>query len=980
MGKTLIISEKPSVTRELMQSQRFKNSQRKQGTKPFYGYFENETYINTWAIGHLLELYNPEDHNPEYKEFRFDNLPLLLEPKYKIKNETKEQLLIIKELLERNDVSTVINACDCDMEGQLIFDEIIEFLGIQNKKILRLILSSYESSEIEAALNGLRPGEEFRFIGKSAKARQYLDHTVGDTLTRSSTSKLANNHFLLSGGRVQTVILNEINKREREIENFKPQTFYTFTADVGFLAQLQTEEEYILEPKTFEELKEKIKGNSLTVSSFDEKTSSRNPKNLYNLTDLYKDAINKLKISSPKAKKIIQDLYENGFISYPRSDSRHLPTTMVETVKEVAQTLLLTAEFEGLDNLDVNNITLKHRSFNDELVTSHYAIIPTKKKYVKENRPELEKQIYNLISSRFIAHWMHPAKYLVREIHLVDPFENKYISKEKVLIDKGYLTLLADEIEDEIKKEFKIPSTNTGSVFPVNDSFINTGQTRRASYHSEASILTFMETAGRNLIEDEELKELMKGKRIGTVATEETFIPKLTERGYVKLEKNRIATTSLGRAFIESLPVEEIKDPLFTAEMEYSIQQIQNENLNYETFIETVNQFAHTIVNKMKDVSPAVSKTIEQSRNKDILVCKCKCGNSLIDKGKFYGCSNYPHCNLSVPKIIKGVTISIPQVQKLFKDGKTELIKGFKSNDKEFDAYIILKDSKIEFLFPTIKELSIASCPKCTKGYILPREKSYGCSEYKNGCTFSLPKTIKSKKISESQMKKLIQNKTTDFIQGFQGDKGDFIAALQLKPDFSLVMVFPKTEDLTLGKCPKCKKGEMLPKQTFYGCSEYKNGCDFSLPSSIKEKNISPSQITKLIKSKTTDFINGFKSSKGEFTAAIILTNELELKFKFPTTDDKTIGKCPLCKARVLIGKTSYLCEHYKKTCDFIIPGKFLEKSVTINHIQKILEKNLTDVIKGFKSSSGKEFDARLSYNNQEKKLMFVFEKKKNKG
>ena len=154
---------------------------------------------------------------------------------------------------------------------------------------------------------------------------------------------------------------------------------------------------------------------------------------------------------------------------------------------------------------------------------------------------------------------------------------------------------------------------------------------------------------------------------------------------------------------------------------------------------------------------------------------------------------------------------------------------------------------------------------------------------------------------------------------------------------------FPTQEELSFGKCPKCKKGEMLHRKTFYGCTEHKNGCDFMLPAKMKGKAIPGNQMKKLIQYKTTDFINGFQGKKGEFTAAIYMEADGSLKFRFPTTEDRTIGKCPLCKSRVLVGKSNYLCEKYKKGCDFIIFGTFSGKNLSSNHVKKLLEKNVTD-------------------------------------
>ncbi|PHE04507.1 DNA topoisomerase I, partial [Bacillus toyonensis] len=591
------------------------------------------------------------------------------------------------------------------------------------------------------------------------------------------------------------------------------------------------------------------------------------------------------KINAETTKKHIQSLYEEGFITYPRSSSRHLPTEQVERVKEVMAALEKSAYANLVQQVSPSSITKKHTTFNDELVSSHFAIIPTTKLYVGTNRNPLEKQLYDLIVKRFIGNFMKPAIYLVREVHFIDQEGNTYSTKEKILQEKGFLSVFQEDIEEGSVEAFQIPVLREGDSFRIVQYDLIESRTKKPAFHTESSILTFMETAGRKL-DDEHLKELMKGKRIGTVATEETFIPKLLERSYIDVTNNQIRTTHIGRAFIDAFPVDEIKNPAYTAEMEGMIYMIEKKEMKYEEFVEKTNTFVKDTVEQLGAMDDKVSDNIINTWNQQIEVCKCPCRKGkILHKGNFYGCSNYPECEISLPKKIKEKAIPEAQAKKLFEDKKTDLLKGFKSNEKEFSAYLVLHEGKVKFQFPTQEELSF-------------------------------------------------------------------------------------------GKCPKCKKGDILHRKTFYGCTEHKNGCDFMLPAKMKGKAIPGNQMKKLIQYKTTDFINGFQGEKGEFTAAIYMEADGSLKFRFPTTEDRTIGKCPLCKSRVLVGKSNYLCEKYKKGCDFIIFGTFSGKNLSSNHVKKLLEKNVTDQIKGFISNkNGKKFDARLSYSVQEKRLKFLFGK-----
>lgn len=623
MGTTLIIAEKPNVAKQLLQSPRFRGMKRVQGSKPFFGYFENEQYILTWARGHLYEVMNPGDHDESLKAFRFENLPIILPIKYKEIPDSKEQIQIINQLMHRKDVEKIVNACDNDKEGELLFREIYEEAKT-DKPLYRIWLSSYELGEIEAAFNRLLDGKDFDSLADSARARQYLDHLLGDTITRACTVKFANNKFLLSSGRVQLCLLHEIRKRELEVENFRPKKFYNLFTDTGFLAQYQTEEEYILNPKPLQELANRLKGNTVQVKNVKDSESKRNAPHLFNATDFLKACVQKLGITAPQAKSILQNLYEEGYVSYPRSDAKHLPTSMVGTVQEVIQAFSNSGEYQSMAaEIEVSSVSEKHRSFDDEKVTSHYAIIPTKKAFPKDKK-EIEKRVYDLIVKRFLCNFMQPAKFISREILLVDPEGNEFLAKEKVLTEKGYLKHLEEKLEDEndiVRESFSLPLLNVGENITVNDCIIKSGYTRNPGYHTEVSILTFMETAGRNLVEDEEIKELLKGKRIGTAATAESFIPKLIERQYIVSDKGKLKTTSLGASFIEAFPVNELKDPTYTAAMEESITKIEKKELTFEQFKKEVIDFAHKIVNEIAKTENKTILAIEHARNEDIEIC-----------------------------------------------------------------------------------------------------------------------------------------------------------------------------------------------------------------------------------------------------------------------------------------------------------------------------------------------------------------------
>lgn len=889
--KTLVIAEKPKVANEILKLPRFRGSIRKQGSKPYYGYYENERYIVTWCRGHLLEVMNPEEHDPKYKQFRFEDLPIFLPIKYKPVENSKEQLTFVVDLMKREDVNHIVNASDNDREGELIFREIYEYASI-DKKVSRIFKSSHEAEELEEAFNNLLPGSQFDSLATAAKGRQYLDHLLGDTITRASTTKLANNQLLLSSGRIQMCLLAEVRKRELEVENFLESTFFNLAikTENGINALLKTEQQFL----TYAPLKlkgESLKGNTVTVKSYEEKDSKSHPKNLYNLTDIYKEADKKFKANTTIVQKHIQDLYDSGYITYPRSDSRHLPVSRLEKVQDSFNKLSLNERYSGLTKLiDPAVINEKHSAFNDEKVTAHYAILPTNKKYEHDGKPELEQKLYDLIVRRFLGKFMPSAIYKVRKISLIDSEGEEYFVSERLLKEPGYLTVFKEDIEENTKQTFSLPEVLEGQSLIIESYEIIEGKTRKPSLHNVPSILTFMENAGR-YIEDEDTSRLLKGKRIGTTATEHSFIPKLIERKFIDSnEKGYLLTTGIGRNFVDVFPVNELKNPDFTAELEGGIEAIKEGTKTFESFTEQTQELAKTIVREMSQVPNNIASELLKVHNEQITICTCLCKEgTIVDKGAFYGCTCYPKCKVTFGKKIREKTIPIAQIRKIFDNGTTDLIKGFKKDDNSFDAFLFFDNGQLKFRFPTAEDKSLGLCPKCTDGHVLLVKTQagtsfYGCSNYKSGCTFQFPHTLLNVTLSVGQVRKYIKDGHTDFINGFTNKEGKvFTAALQKNENHEMEFKMPTKEDRTLGKCLACNSDVLVGKQ-YYLCEKYKNGCDFIIPGEYLSKSISSVHVKKLLKNNMTELIKGFKKKDGSGTFDAKLTydiGEKRLKFVF---------------------------------------------------------------------------------------------------
>ena len=895
--KTLVIAEKPKVANEFLKLSRFRGASRKQGSKPYYGYYENEKYVVTWCRGHLLEVMNPEEHDPKYKQFKFEDLPIFLPVKYKPVENAKEQLNFVVELMKREDINHIVNAADNDREGELIFREVYEYSGI-DKKVSRIFKSSHEAEELEEAFNNLLPGSQFDTLALAAKGRQYLDHLLGDTITRASTTKLANNQLLLSSGRIQMCLLAEVRKREIDVESFIESTFFNLAikTENGIHAVLKTEQQFL----SYAPLKlkgESLQGNTVTVKSYEEKESKSHPKNLYNLTDIYKEADKKFKANTTIVQKHIQDLYDSGYITYPRSDSRHLPLSRLEKVRDSFKKLSLNERYTALtDLIDPTLINEKHNAFNDEKVTAHYAITPTSKAYEHDGRPELEQNLYDLIVKRFLGKFMPSAIYIVRKVTLIDAEGEEYFVSERLLKEPGYLSVFKEDIEENTKQGFTLPEVMDGQSFIIESFEIIEGKTRKPSLHNVPSILTFMENAGR-YIEDEDMSRLLKGKRIGTTATEHSFIPKLIERKFIQAnEKGFIQTTEIGKNFVDSFPVKELKNPDFTAELEGGIEEMKEGNKTFESFTEQTQDLAKTIVREMSQIPESMASNLLSAHNSQITICTCLCKEgTIIDKGAFYGCNCYPKCEVTFSKRIREKTIPVAQIKKLFENGTTDLIKGFKKDDNSFDAFLFFDNGQLKFRFLTAEDKSLGTCPKCNEGHVLlvktqEGRSFYGCSNFKTGCTFQFPHTILEVTLPIGQVRKYLKDGHTDFINGFTNKEGKvFTAALQKNEKHEMEFKMPTKEDRTLGKCLVCHSDVVIGKQ-YYLCEKYKNGCDFIVPGEYLGKSISTVQVKRLLKDNTTDLIKGFKKKDGSGTFDAKLTYDLgekRLKFVFPKKVNK---------------------------------------------------------------------------------------------
>ncbi len=584
-GKKLIICEKPSVARDI--SAVLGKPVRRDG------YFESGSYLITYAIGHLVRLYEPQEYSPGLARWKMDTLPMLPEQfklaPYADKNDHLEK---IRQLIMRPDVGSIINACDAGREGELIFFYITRYL--ENKKpVERLWLSETTEKGIKEAMEKLRPSREMLGLGKAAVIRSQSDWLVGMNATRAYTLVLGDKFTV---GRVQTPTLWFIVERERKIRNFVPEEYYELRAVFGGPEGMNYQgvhEQRIHDKseadKLLENMKEATEG---TVVSYKEKNKKESPPQLYDLTELQKDANKKFGYTAERTLQIAQALYERKLITYPRTDCRYLNENMFETLPERLRSLANTS----LGSAVPSEITHPGKRFiDDSKVSDHTAIIMTAVPMPARGIDPDLVNLYVLIVKRVLMMLYPPAR--ISEIEAATLVKDcLFITKEKYCApgNEGYRVFL-----DREEKERSLPRLKKNMTVSIQEIAAEEKQTSPPRRFTESDLLSAMENAGRR-IEDEELKEAMKEKGLGTPATRAAIIEKLIATGYVKREKKSLVPTGKGEYLIDSI-APRLKDPLLTAEWEYKLNAVAHEQYDMLVLRREIIDFVHQIIFELKN-------------------------------------------------------------------------------------------------------------------------------------------------------------------------------------------------------------------------------------------------------------------------------------------------------------------------------------------------------------------------------------------
>lgn len=686
--KTLVITEKPSVAMDI--------GKVLGGFSRQDGYLEKSDMIISWAVGHLVGLAMPQDYDPALERWELNTLPILPEQfTLKPNSSTSKQLRILQNLIKRDDITRLINACDAGREGELIFRNIIQFLRCR-KPHDRLWLSETTPAAIRSAFSNLRTSAEVENLSCAATARSQADWIVGINATRGYTAK---HKEKLTVGRVQTPTLALIVGRDREIEGFTPVDYWEIDAEFSTGQQNYSGKWFRGKTARFntradaEEIQAKLNpGNPAKVTKIEQREKTEQPPQLFNLTDLQKECNKRFGLTAEQTLNIAQKLYESHLITYPRTDSRHLTEAMATTLPARLNTLRRTELGPIANSISATSISNK-RFIDDNKVGDHTAIIITEVSQNLSSLSENEAKIYILVAKRMVGMFLPPAR-IQQTVVTTSCQGETFGSKGNILLEPGWKVLYTSDTED--KDTFILPALTEGQEVTLDSASIQDKQTQPPKRHTEASLLSAMENAGRQ-VEDAEIREVLQGKGLGTPATRAAIIEKLISTGYIERQKKTLIATDKGKLLID-LVAPTLKNPELTGDWEKKLLDIEQGKYHSSLFMQEIRQFATEIVTDVKS-QEAVTSSFTSS--KGIGTCPL-CGKPIIENKKAYGCSGWKEgCNFTVWKKVAGKTISKAQAKKIINSGKSDLIKGFKSKKgNEFDACLKLENGEIKFEFP----------------------------------------------------------------------------------------------------------------------------------------------------------------------------------------------------------------------------------------------------------------------------------------
>jgi DNA topoisomerase-3 len=962
MGKTLIIAEKPSVAGDISRALgKFEKNA---------DFYENDQYVISSAVGHLLTIAVPEQFEVKRGKWTFANLPVI-PPHFDLlpieKNEAR--LKVLTKLIKRKDVTALVNACDAGREGELIFRYIVQY-SKSDKPIQRLWLQSMTPAAIRDGFAHLRTDSEMIPLADAATCRSESDWLIGINGTRAMTafnSKTGGFH-LTTVGRVQTPTLAILVEREEKIKKFVPRNYWeihgTFGAEAGeyagrwfdekfakprsgtgvspvsseaagipnvethgrdaratIIADDQLKQERVWDVAFAEAIKAKCLGKPGIVTEESKPTTSMSPQ-LYDLTTLQREANGRFGFSAKNTLGLAQALYEkHKVLTYPRTDSRALPEDYLETVKQTMGMLADTNYRTPAGTILKNGwVRPNKRIFNNAKVSDHFAIIPTL--VAPKALSEPEQKLYDLVTKRFLAIFYPAAEFLVTT--RITRVENEpFKSDGKVMVNAGWLAVYGKEAAE---------SDDTPSLVPVkpNETVktekieVEANITKPPARYSEATLLGAMEGAGK-LIDDEELREAMSDKGLGTPATRATIIEGLIWEKYIT--RNGRELQPMAKAFslitlLRGLEIPQLISPELTGEWEFKLNLMARGKMKRDDFMGEIADATRDMVAKAKSHE---SDTVPGDYGKLNVPCP-KCGGEIHENYKKFQCQK---CDFALWKIVASRQLEIFEVEELITKGVVGPLQGFRSKQGFPFAAIIKMDAEFKPQFDfgndqnkdgeasapidfTGKE-PLGKCPQCG-GNVYDAGMNYVCEKQaapEKTCTFRSGKIILQQTIEPEQIKKLLATGKTDLLKAFVSKKNNrkFEAFLVLKDGKTAFEFAPREKkgkgktgvpseplpkiDFTgkepIGKCPKCGSSVFDTEQG-YLCEKSQldaKACKFKIGKVILEQPIELPQAQKILAEHKSDLLDKFISKAGKpFPAFLVMDGKGKITFEFPPRDD----------------------------------------------------------------------------------------------
>jgi DNA topoisomerase-3 len=796
MTKTLIIAEKPSVANDIAKTLG--------GFTKHDEYFESDQYVLSSAVGHLVEIAVPEEYDVKRGKWSFAHLPMI-PPHFALNPiaKTESRLKVLNRLIKRKDVGALINACDAGREGELIFRLIAQYAKAK-QPIKRLWLQSMTPGAIREAFNNLREDKEMLPLADAARCRSEADWLIGINGTRAMTAfnSKEGGFYLTTVGRVQTPTLSIVVEREEKIKKFVPRDYWEVRAEFVCAAGVyegrwldtkhkkdetdpEKRAERLWSKAAAESIVAACRGKQGNVTEESKPTTSMSPA-LFDLTSLQREANARFGFSAKNTLGLAQALYEkHKVLTYPRTDSRHLPEDYLSTTRETLETIAENNNYYQFASqiLNKNWVKPNKRVFDNTKISDHFAIIPTTQ--APKNLSEPEQKLYDLVTRRFMAIFFPAAEFQVTTRY-TEVSGHQFKTEGKVMTNPGWLAVYGKEVVDEKDAE------NSGILVPVAKG--EKVQTEKVAAHglvtkpparySEATLLSAMEGAGK-LIDDEELRDAMAGKGLGTPATRAAIIEGLLNEKYLLREGREIIPTA--KAFqlmtlLRGLGVNELTAPELTGEWEYKLSQMERGRISREEFMREIAQMTQIIVKRAKEYN---NDTIPGDYATLAAPCP-NCGGVVKENYRRFACTK---CEFSMSKTPGSRQFEVAEVEELLVNRTIGPLQGFRSKMGRPFAAILkisrdeeIKNYKLEFDFGQnddggedgegvdfTGQTVLGPCPKCGSG-VYEMGLAYVCERSvakPKACDFRSGRIILQQEILPEQMVKLLTDGKTDLLPGF---------------------------------------------------------------------------------------------------------------------------------------------------------------------------------------------------------------------